>query len=304
MTKEQFLENLEVPAGPIDVVLDTDAFNEIDDQFAIAYMFRYAEKLRVQAIYAAPFHNHHSNGPEEGMERSYDEIIKLLGMLGEEVPVYKGSRRFMSDETHHVTSPAAADLVRRAKAYSPENPLYVVAIAAITNVASALLIDPSIAENIVIVWLGGHARHYTDTAEFNMRQDYYAARIVMGSGAPFVQLPCDGVVSEFTISGPELEYWLVGKNELSDYLARNVLHEATLIYDTARTWAKAVWDVTAVAWLVNDGDRFMESRVEPTYLPGYNGQYEEIACTHPMRYVYKINRDALMGDLIEKLTRD
>ena len=28
----------EVPTGYVDVVLDTDAFNEIDDQFAISYL--------------------------------------------------------------------------------------------------------------------------------------------------------------------------------------------------------------------------------------------------------------------------
>ena len=36
MTNEQRIRNLSVPTGKVDVVLDTDAFNEIDDQFAIA----------------------------------------------------------------------------------------------------------------------------------------------------------------------------------------------------------------------------------------------------------------------------
>ena len=103
-------------------------------------------------------------------------------------------------------------MAERAKNYSPENPLYVVAIGAITNIASALLLAPEIAENIVIVWLGGHGQHFEHTREFNMRGDYAAARVVMRSGAPFVQLPCSGVVSSFTISKPELEYWLKGKN--------------------------------------------------------------------------------------------
>ena len=37
MTQEQLFKNLNRPEGKIDVVLDTDAYNEIDDQFAIAY---------------------------------------------------------------------------------------------------------------------------------------------------------------------------------------------------------------------------------------------------------------------------
>ena len=30
MTREQFFKNLDVPTGKIDVILDTDAYNEID----------------------------------------------------------------------------------------------------------------------------------------------------------------------------------------------------------------------------------------------------------------------------------
>ena len=41
MTDEQRLKNLSVPAGPIDCVLDTDTYNEIDDQFAISLMLKH-----------------------------------------------------------------------------------------------------------------------------------------------------------------------------------------------------------------------------------------------------------------------
>ena len=64
MTKEQFFKNLLPPDGNADMVLDTDAYNEVDDQFAIAYMLRSPE-LNPVAIYAAPFYNSRSSGPEE-----------------------------------------------------------------------------------------------------------------------------------------------------------------------------------------------------------------------------------------------
>ena len=38
LSEQQRLKNLSVPVGKIDVVLDTDACNEIDDQFAISYL--------------------------------------------------------------------------------------------------------------------------------------------------------------------------------------------------------------------------------------------------------------------------
>ena len=300
----KYLKNLEVPKGKIDVVLDTDAYNEIDDQFAIVYMLRSKEKLNTVALYAAPFHNINSSGPKDGMERSYIEIKKILKLLGEDSfsgEVFRGSERYLENERTPVISEAAEDLAKRAMNYTEQNPLYVVAIGAITNIASALLINPDIAQRIVVVWLGGHSREWSDTREFNMWQDVAAARVVMGSAAPFVQLPCMGVVSEFRISEPELRYWLSGKSALADYLAMNTMHTAFSYVKPCSSWTRVIWDVTAVAWLLNDGNRFLRSRVTDTYLPSYEGIYEDQPIEKESVYVYGINRDALMTDLIEKI---
>ena len=133
----------------LDVVLDTDAFNEIDDQYAIAYLLKSEEKLNLKELYAAPFFNKHSVSPEDGMVKSYDEIIKILKLAEREdliENVYKGSTQFLDDENTPIVSQAAKRLVETASGYSKENPLYVVAIGAITNVASALIMNPEIAE--------------------------------------------------------------------------------------------------------------------------------------------------------------
>jgi len=290
------------PTTQADVVLDTDAYNEIDDQFAIAYLLRSAEKLRTVAIYAAPFFNRRSEGPTDGMWKSYDEIFKILTLCDKEQlkeHVFPGSEGYLTGEDIPIISPAAKDLANRAMSYTSEHPLYVVAIGAITNVASALLLNPEIKNRIVVIWLGGHAHHWCDTKEFNMRQDYAAARVVMGSGVPFVQLPCAGVVSEFRFSAPELNYWLTGKNPLADYLAKNTI-QAAESYAAGKPWTRVIWDVTAVAWLLNDGEKLLRNRITNTRLPDYTGQYES-PIPLPMCYVYGINRDALMEDLIRKL---
>ncbi len=300
MTKEQRNMNLSVPAHPVDVVLDTDAYNEIDDQFAIAYLLKNSDKLRTQAIYAAPFKNERAESAADGMEKSYQEILKLLELCGENREVYRGSARFLSDEKTPVLSDAASDLVARAKHYSPSQPLYVVAIGAITNIASALLLDPAIAENIVVVWLGSNAMHYHDTREFNLVQDIAAARVVFASGAPLVMLPCMGVVSAFTVSRSELEYWFVGKNPLATYLAENTIAAAER-YAAGKPWTRVIWDVTAVAWLLNENNRFMLSRIEKTPMPTYAHTYAIDENAHPCRYVYHIWRDALFADLIRKI---
>ena len=46
----EMVRRLERPAGKIHVILDTDTYNEIDDQFALSYMVRSVEKLEVKAI--------------------------------------------------------------------------------------------------------------------------------------------------------------------------------------------------------------------------------------------------------------
>lgn len=302
ITNEQRIKNLEVPQGKFDVVLDTDACNEIDDQFAISYLLRSSERCNTKALYAAPYFNNRSTSPENGMEKSYLELFRLQELLGTTLPVFRGSPCYLSDEKTPVISDAARDLAERARSYSPEHPLYVVAIGAITNVASAILLEPLVAENTVVVWLGGHAYHYHDTAEFNMMQDVAAARVVFQSGVPLVQLPCYGVVSEFRLSKPELEYWLIGKNPLADYLASTTVSHAEA-YAAGKPWTRVIWDVTAVAWLFNGEDAFMRSRIVPTPDLTYDNRYEMNENGLPMRYVYHIRRDALMKDLLEKILK-
>ncbi|MBR5547115.1 MAG: nucleoside hydrolase [Clostridia bacterium] len=302
LTLEQRLQMLECPKGKIDLVLDTDAYNEIDDQFAISYALKAKEKINLLALYAAPFHNHRSNGPADGMERSYQEILMLLKLSGEDIPTYRGSTVYLPDENTPVDSDAASHLVELAKKYTPEKPLYVAAIGAITNVASALLMAPEIADNIVVVWLGGHALEWHDNAEFNIKQDVAAARVVFGSGAPLVMLPCMGVVSSFTTTGPELDYWLRGKNALCDYLVKNTVDEVKS-YAEGRVWSRVIWDVTTIGWLLNDNGHFMQEKLIPTPIPQYDHHYSQSCSRVLCKYVYHINRDALFGDLFAHLTR-
>jgi len=291
------------PDHPVDVVLDTDTYNEIDDQYALAYLVKNSDKLRLKAIYAAPFWNSKSESPADGMERSYREMENILTLMERRDLLeiaHRGSTEYLRDEQTPVVSDAAEDLARRAMAYTPEDPLYVIAIGAITNVASALLMEPAIRDRVVIVWLGGHALHWHDNAEFNLMQDIAAARVVLGCGAAVVLLPCMGVVSAFTTSGPELRHWLAGKNKLCDYLCDVTAKEATR-KNPVSTWTRPIWDVTAVAWLL-DG-KFMEDTIIPSPIPEYGFRWAQDPRRHPVKYVYHINRDRLFEDLFKKLSQ-
>ena len=295
------LERLKRPEGRVDVVLDTDTYNEVDDQFALAYLLQSGSKLNLKAIYAAPFDNHHSNGPLDGMERSYDEILRVLRLVKRTEyidSVWKGAGSFLANEEEPVDSPAARHLAELAREYTTEHPLYVIGIAACTNIASAILLKPEIKDRIFVVWLGGLGMDWHDNFSFNAKQDVAAARVLLGSGVPVVLLPGRGVVDHFLTTGPELEYWLRGKNEFCDYIIDKTRHEAEIM-SGEMCWSRPISDVPAVAWLVDN--EFMLDRLEPSPIMEYDHHYSSDKRRHFIRYVYGINRDRLMKDLFEKL---
>ena len=291
------LKRLEPPKGKLKMVLDTDTYNEIDDQFALAYAYLSKEKLQLEAVYAAPYFNSRSESPGDGMEKSYQEILRLLKMLGKSSDgfVFRGSDKYLVDESTAVRSDAAVDLVKKAMAATPDDPLYVVTVGCITNIASALLIEPGIIEKIVVVWLGGNGLDWPDQKEFNLKQDVMAARVVLNSGVPLVIMPCQPVISHFHTTIPELEYYLKGKNQISDYLLKS-----TIEYSGGRdTWSKVIWDVTAVAWLVNPS--WLPTNIVHSPVLTDQVTYSIDRSRHFIRMAISVNRDAIFRDLFRKL---
>ena len=95
------------------IVIDTDTFNEIDDQFAIVHTLLSPKRVTVEAIFAAPFVNETTGDPAEGMELSYREILALLERL--DIPhtslVHRGITRYIGQSKQPVTAPAVEDLI-------------------------------------------------------------------------------------------------------------------------------------------------------------------------------------------------
>ena len=126
--QQRLLERLEFPQGQIRMVLDTDTFNEIDDQFAVVYALKSPERLKIEAFYAAPFFNDLSDNPHDGMEKSYHELHKITALLPEAagIPIFRGSETYLPGAETPFISEAARDLVERAMASPDNDPLYVV----------------------------------------------------------------------------------------------------------------------------------------------------------------------------------
>ena len=240
-----------------EVVIDTDAYNEVDDQFAIAYAILAKDKMNVQAFYAAPFINKRAKNVEDGMVKSYDEILNILGKMKVKYPVYKGSTTFMKDKKTPVISDAAKDLIDRAM--KATEPLYVLALGAPTNVASALIMKPEIKNKIVLVWLGGKGLHMNTAREFNLMQDMPASQILFDSGVPMVQIPTEPVTSHLSTTVAELKANIGGANALSDYLIEIVQGYSNDHF----AWSKVIWDISVIAVLTHPSAITYEYRSAP-----------------------------------------
>lgn len=284
------------PGQRVSMVLDTDTYNEIDDQFALVYSLLAPNRLDVEAVYAAPFHNNRSTGPGDGMEKSYDEILRLLDRLGHAPDgfAFRGSTSYLPAADKPVESQAARDLIKRAHA-ERQTPLYVVAVGAITNVASALLLDPTIAEKIVVVWLGGNPPSWPSTREFNLMQDVPASRLVFDCGVPLVHVPCKNVAEHARTTVPEVERYVKGHGRVGDYL-----YEIFAAYHADHfAWSKVLWDMVPVAFLIHPPWVPSVLCHSPVLNPGLTWSHDP--SRHFVRMATAVNRDAMFRDFFTRL---
>ncbi len=281
----------------IRMVLDTDTYNEVDDQFALAHALLSPDVLSVEAIYAAPFHNSRSTGPADGMAKSYEEILPRAGPAEDAGcrAVFKGADRFLAADLTPVVTPAVSDLIDRALGSSDQGPLTVVAIGAITNVASALLVEPSIVSHITVIWLGGHALNWPHAREFNLKQDVPATRVVLDSGVPLVLIPAMGVMSHLHTTVPELEAYLAGRSAIGDYLTEIVKG----YHADHKGWSKVIWDIATIAYLLDPA--WTPSVLVHTPLLTDQVTWSVDRRRHLVRYVYHVDRDPIFRDLFAKL---
>jgi inosine-uridine nucleoside N-ribohydrolase len=191
--------------GPI--VLDCDP--GLDDAVALQYALG-SGRYDLKAVTAVG-----GNAPVEHTYRNARALVKTFGVAGD-IPVYRGvggrlARRIeaaASFDFHGKTglgneladdagvpeqSESAVDaLLRLSKAHAGE--LTVVATGPLTNIAAALIADPSFAERIRLVFMGGavlEPGNVTPTAEFNIWHDPEAADLVVASGVDFTMVGLD-----------------------------------------------------------------------------------------------------------------
>ncbi|MCC7369055.1 MAG: nucleoside hydrolase [Chloroflexi bacterium] len=171
------------------VIVNTDAKNEADDQFAIVQALL-TPSFEIPGIIPAHFGTRRTN---ESLRQSHDEVMLLLDLMAEmgwqgDVAVADGAPHAMPDEHTAVPSPGSELIVREALKDDPR-PLYVLFYGPLTDMASALLQEPRIQDcDVKVVWIGGGAWP-VGGQEFNLSNDIPSANVVMRSSLELWQIP-------------------------------------------------------------------------------------------------------------------
>ncbi len=281
------------------VIIDSDAYNEMDDQFAILYALCATDKMDVVAINAAAFENDKAATFDMGMEKSYEEIKRLTDCLpdGESIPVFLGSRKPIELTGEPDRSPAAENIIR--VAMESDETVYILTMGCITNIASAILMEPAIVDKICVIWLGGNELHKEDVREFNLEMDYAAGQVVLNSGCPLVLCPAQ----EVTVT---LEYTL----EQLTSLGHDLPHCAYLTELTKRfhlwtgapdNWTWIMWDMAAPALLDDPTSADIEIITAPMFTDDFKYAFDKTR--HDMIIMRKLYPEKVYANAFRKIRR-
>ena len=181
---ERILPSIPAKGEKIRVIIDTDAKNEIDDQWAVTLALLSSDRFQIEGFIAANFDN--SNGGPNGIEKSYQELKLLLKKSGfeDQYPVYKGSHP-MRYKYEPSPSEGVDFIIRKAMESAPSDPIWVVALGSATNLASAYLKQPEIMDRVRFFW-HGRTRWPEKCWNFNVFGDRHAAMILFHAPVPLV----------------------------------------------------------------------------------------------------------------------
>ena len=278
----------------INVILDTDTYNECDDQFALAYLIKSQDMFNIEAITVAPYsHTKRDVKVIDGQELSYNEILKICNWLNFDTinKVFKGSMGYIQngyDENNDAVNKIIEVALKNDKTY-------ILGIGAITNIALAIKKEPKIIDRIEIIWLGGNEIEYKDNLEYNFKQDIEAVKIVFDSTVKMTILPCRNVVSDLRIDIAELKSKLDNKKELNKYLIERFYNDGYHGIQETRV----IWDISVIAYMINK-NWFETEKISCPNIKE-DGSYELTDNRHSITFVTKLDRDRIYEDLFRKL---
>ncbi|MBR1984234.1 MAG: nucleoside hydrolase [Clostridia bacterium] len=278
----------------INVILDTDTYNECDDQFALAYMLKSQDIFNIEAITVAPYSRKTPIvSVKDGQENSYNEILKICKWLDFDTTnkVFKGAEDYICNG-YEENNDAVNKIIEVAL---KNDKTYILAIGAITNIALAIKKAPEIIKKIEVIWLGGHSLLQDNNLEFNFRQDVNAVRLVFDAKVKLTIIPCKNVASNLRTTIYELNYYLKDKNELCNYLIDRFYNDGYHGIQERRV----IWDISVIAYMINKS-WFTNKEIS---CPNINEDtsYELTTNNHNIKMITYIDVNKVYADLFKKL---
>ena len=241
------------------LVLDADTANEIDDLFAITRMLR-QDKFEVVAINSAQWLHYLSEehmraqGCEPGQttvgasQQFNEELVALLGE--NELPLHLGAAEPVGRPwggRQPKDSPAAQAILRHARETPSGEKLHVMCLGAVTNLASAIAIDPSIASKIEAYALGFRidaGRGVWNKGTFNVRRDLNGADLLLDTQDLALHVMPGNVAQNLVFQQDETFRRHERLGPLGAYLTRRW----NARFETYDTWV--MWDLALVEALL------------------------------------------------------
>lgn len=232
----------------IDVLLSTDVGAEMDDQWTIAHL-TLQPRLNLLGIVT-------THTPYLTAHRSAEIANEVLSHLpvAEKPPVVPGSSTPLEGTDKPHRNEGIDFVIETVRRYSAHRPLTVLTIGAATDVASALLHDPSLAGSVRIVSM---AFHSVDGGgrEFNVQNDPKAWQVILDAPVPVTIGPADTCMRDLTMSLGQAQSLLSGCGEAGAYLVgllRWWLEAQPKIVQgvTGRSDAWPIWDEITTAHLL------------------------------------------------------
>lgn len=281
------------------VIVNTDAKNEADDQYAIVHAIL-TTSFELHGIIAAHF-GHRPDRAPDSMQASLDEVhllLKLMKLTGQ-VRVEPGARKALPDENTPQPSPGAQLIIDEAMRDDPRT-LHVLFYGPLTDMASALLMEPQIAErNVHVVWIGGASVRPPWRVEFNLSNDIHAANVVMKSKLAVSQVPYP-MYQHINVGYAELCERVAPHGEIGRYLVEQLI-EWNARYDQAIEF-RALGDSPAVGVVMAPNAGRWSWQPAPEY-DVRSGDSFVTGNNRPIKVYENFDMRFLMEDFYAKLAR-
>lgn len=274
------------------IILDTDLYNEIDDQIALAYVLKSKEVLNLEAVTIAPFTKGEYN-TKTSIEKSYEvakEILKMCNEENDEI-IFKGATQYFTNDSNQINE-AVNKIIQIAE---KNEKTYILSIGCITNIALAIKKEPAIINKVEVIWLGTNFL-FMKNNDFNFRQDVEAVRYVLDSKVKMTIIPTYPVSYGLMISKYELENRIRNANELCNYFCDIFTDD----YGTEKI-RRVIWDISTVAYMINK-EWFQTMEISCPRIKK-DTSFKLTKFRHKIKFVQRLNSNKIYDDLFSKITK-